>query len=126
MKHSGGIQFNERSETGTEVVSLGHSLYILVTIEKGTIILGETNFADIVVWRHILDSQLIVDLMCKKFFISNIEYYNRCYILQYFNYYATLQGRYHEEQKTMSTTWPTHKNIQLYQQLNKHLQMVHI
>ena len=26
----------------------------------------------------------------------------------------------------MSTPWPTHKNVQLYQQLNKHIKMVHI
>ena len=56
------------------------------------------------------------------FFYINIKYYNICYLLLYFNYYATLQGRCQEEQKTMSTPWPTHENTQLNQQLNKHLQ----
>ena len=56
------------------------------------------------------------------FFYINIKYYNICYILLYFNYYATLPGRCQEEQKTMSTPWPTHENTQLNQQLNKHLQ----
>ena len=56
------------------------------------------------------------------FFYINIKYYNKCYVLLYFNYYATLQGRCQEEQKTMSTPWPTHKNTLLNQELNKHLQ----
>ena len=56
------------------------------------------------------------------FFYINVKYYNIFYVLLYFNYYATLQGRYQEEQKTMSTLLPTHENTQLNQQLNKHLQ----
>ena len=60
--------------------------------------------------------------MVRFFFYINIKYYNICYILLYFNYYATLQGRCQEEQKTMSTPWPAHKNTQQNQQLNKHLQ----
>ena len=57
-----------------------------------------------------------------SFFYINIKYYNICYILLYLNYYATLKGRYQEEQKTMSTPWQAHENTQLNQQLNKHLQ----
>ena len=56
------------------------------------------------------------------FFSLNVKIYNTCYILLYSNYYATLRGRYHEEQETMSTPWPTHKDIQLNRQLNKYVQ----
>ena len=84
-------------------------------------------------WLHIFSEQwALLFFQCeyrkcpgkeeKFFFYINIKYYNICYILLYFNYYATLQGRCQEEQKTMSTPWPTHENTQLNQQLNKHLQ----
>ena len=59
---------------------------------------------------------------CFLFLYINVKMYNNCYILLYSNYYATLRGRYDEEQKTMSTPWPTHKDIQLNRQLNKYVQ----
>ena len=41
----------------------------------------------------------------------NKKNYNICCILLYYNYYTTLQGRYHEEQKTMSTPWQHIKDM---------------
>ena len=63
----------------------------------------------------LMDSESMVrKVLSGLFFYINLKNYNICYILLYSNYCATLQGRYHEEQKTMSTPWPTHRDIKIH------------
>ena len=60
------------------------------------------------------NKQIVANAIFFSFFYINLKNYNICYILLCSNYCATLQGRYHEEQKTMSTPWPTHRDIKIH------------